>query len=127
MFIVGILSWWYGRGFSIRLGQAQQQLVGIYDYFSIDLLIKTLFSPFRQISAGKVQGPLAVQFRAFVDRLFSRVIGFVVRSIMIVVGSIGIVGSILISLFMIAVWLLMPILPFIGIILALSGWVPWKI
>lgn len=127
MVIVGILSWWYGRGFSIRLGQARQQLVGIYDYFSIDLLIKTLFSPFRQISAGKVQGPLAIQFRAFVDRLFSRVIGFVVRSIMIAVGSIGIVGSILISLFMIAIWLVMPILPFVGIILALSGWVPWKI
>ena len=57
------------------------KLVSVFDYFSIDLLVRTWFAPFRQISAGAVDGPIGVQIRAFFDRLISRTIGGIVRGL----------------------------------------------
>lgn len=48
--------------------------------FSVGLLLKTLFNPFRQISAAPVGGAAPVQLSAFFDKLFSRAVGMVVRS-----------------------------------------------
>ena len=52
MFIVGLLGWWYGAGWRERARMIIERLAKAYDFFSLDLLIKTLFAPFRQISAG---------------------------------------------------------------------------
>ncbi|MET0979649.1 MAG: hypothetical protein ABWX90_00140, partial [Candidatus Saccharimonadales bacterium] len=60
MFVIGTLSWWYGAGWRQRLAMLRERLANTIDYFSIDLLARTLFSPFRQISAGKVNGPIGV-------------------------------------------------------------------
>lgn len=79
MFIVGLLSWWYGAGWVAEAKRVRERIASTADYFSIDLLVKTLFSPFRQISAGKVNGPLGVKWRAFVDRLISRCIGALIE------------------------------------------------
>lgn len=128
MIIVGIFSWWYGQGFRLRLKRIADQLMSSYDYFSIDLLIKTWFAPFRQISAGRVNGPVAVQFRAFTDRLFSRIIGFFVRSVMIILGTIWLLINGAIGLGKIVVWLLTPVLPIVGLVLALNGVnLPWTL
>lgn len=95
------------------------------DYFSIDLLAKTLFSPFRQISAGGVRGPLDVQIRAFFDRLISRCIGAVVRLVMIGVGSAVICLHLLAGGFVLVLWAFVPLLPLAGLVLFVMGWVPW--
>jgi hypothetical protein len=125
MFIVGILGWWYGRGWSQRITHLRERLMSTLDYFSIDLLLRTFFSPFRQISAGKVRGPLGVQLQAFFDRLISRVIGAMVRLTMIIVGSIAIILYVLVGGLLLVLWGIIPFLPVIGIILFVMGWMPW--
>lgn len=125
MFIVGILSWWYGPGWRERISMMREHVDSIMDYFSIGLLLKTLFSPFRQISAGKVNGPLAVQMRAFADRLISRVIGGIIRSVMVIVGILAIVLTSVIGCIGLVVWALVPLLPIAGIVLLLMSWTPW--
>lgn len=127
MFIVGLLSWWYGAGWRRCVMSVGDRLLNAYDYFSIDLLIKTLFSPFRQISAGQVNGPIEVQFRAILDKLISRVIGAIMRTIVIVVGSAALLVSALLGLIRIILWPLVPLLPIAAAVLAMSGWVPWTI
>jgi hypothetical protein len=127
MFIVGLFSWWYGAGWKHCALSVRDNLANLYDYFSFDLLLRTLFSPFRQISAGKVRGSLEVQFRAWLDRLISRTIGAIVRSIVIVVGSFTMVIAAVIGVVRIVTWPLIPVLPVVGIILTSTGWVPWKI
>lgn len=99
-----------------------QRLNRMFDYFSVDILVKTLFSPFRQISAGRVNGPLGIQLRAFVDRLISRLIGAMIRTAVLVFGVITIILTALFGLFELVLWAVLPILPFIGIVLAVSGW-----
>lgn len=127
MFIVGLISWWYTSGWKRCASMTIDSLRGIYDYFSIDLLIKTLFSPFRQVSAGTVSGPLGAQFRNMIDKLISRIIGAIMRSLVVIVGVIALLFSVLIGLVRITVWPFVPLVPAIAVIIAMSGWIPWTI
>ena len=122
MLFVNLLRWWYGDGWRRRARIVSMQIDGVIDYFSIDLLLKTLFSPFRQISAGKVDGPLGVQLRAFADRIISRVIGAMIRTVLLIFGLIAIASQVLFGGIILLVWVFIPLLPFVGAVLALTGW-----
>lgn len=124
MFVVGILSWWYGAGWRRQLTAWNLRTASLLDYFSIGLLLKTLASPYRQISAGSVDGSIGIKWRAFVDRTVSRVIGFVCRLVLIIVGVVGLIVTTIYSVLIVAVWVIVPLFPIIGIVLWISGWVP---
>ena len=128
MVIVWLLSWWYGAGWKLQLERIKERLAASYDYFSIGLLLKTLFNPYRQISAGRVNGPIGLQLRAFLDRTFSRVIGAVVRTLFLIAGVLWLTLISVVSGLVLIVWGVVPFLPLIGLILFISGWVPyvWK-
>jgi hypothetical protein len=127
MFILGILSWWYGAGWRRRTTDLREQLTATIDFFSIDLLLRTLFSPFRQISAGKVRGPIGVQMQAFFDRLISRLIGGMVRLFMILMGIVVIIFNSVVGLILLILWGVVPLLPIVGIWLFSTGWIPWSL
>ena len=122
--LMAFFSWWYGEGWKHQLQHVTDRMVGLVDMFSIDLILRTLFSPFRQISAGRTDGPIGVQFRAFLDRLISRGIGAMVRTAVLIAGSITIVFSGFIGVLYLLVWPLLPILPLIGFVMMTTGWVP---
>lgn len=127
MAFVGILLWWYTDGWRQTIRAVRARLISLFDYFSIDILLRTLFSPFRQISAGNVDGALEVKMRAFVDQLVSRMVGGAVRSIVMLVGLVAILLSTVGGVAYILLWALMPIAPIVGLIMALIGWIPWTI
>src|SRR5207248_825056 len=116
LLLTELLRWWYTAGWRGRAQRVAMKLDGTIDYFSMDLLLKTLFSPFRQISAGRVDGSLEVKFRALIDKLFSRIIGAVVRLMLIVVGAMTIVLQTVIGLLLLILWGLLPLLPLVGLI-----------
>ena len=124
MFIVGLLSWWYGAGWRQRAMLIRERVARTIDYFSIDLLLKTLFAPFRQISAGKINGPIGVKWRAFVDRTISRIIGSIIRIFIILIGSVTIILYGVMGLATLVLWAIIPALPLIGFLLFISGWTP---
>lgn len=124
MFLVGILSWWYGGGLMNRPKIIKQRLTSSADFFSINLMLSTLFAPFRQISAGQVSGPLNYQIRAFFDRLISRFIGAFMRFLMILAGVLSIIFQAVFGAITIIVWILLPLAPVIGLIITITGWVP---
>ena len=121
LLVTELLRWWYGDGWRHRAQLIMNRLDGTIDYFSMDLLLKTLFSPFRQISAGKVDGPLGVQMRALIDRLFSRVIGAFIRLSILLIGSVTIALQITIGFIVLVLWAVIPFLPIIGCFMTLSG------
>lgn len=124
MFLVGILSWWYGEGLMGRPKIMKRRLISSADFFSINLMISTLFAPFRQISAGQVNGPIDYQIRAFFDRLISRFIGAFMRLSMIIAGILSIIFQAVFGFITIIVWVLLPVAPVIGLIITITGWVP---
>ena len=95
-------------------------------FFLSRATFETLFNPFRQISAAPVGGDLSVQLSAFFDKMFSRVIGAVVRSMVIIIGILMILLRFLWMIVGIIMWLALPLMPFIGIILWQLGVSVWK-
>ena len=126
MFLVGIFQWWYGNGLLQYIRQSFLGVLRTADFFSVGLLLKTLFNPFRQSSAAPVGGDLSVQLSAFFDKMFSRVIGAVVRSMVIIIGILMILLRFLWMILGIIMWLALPLMPFIGIILWQLGVSVWK-
>jgi hypothetical protein len=124
MFLVGIISWWYGSGWKGQLRRIRDRLASTAGYFSIGQLFATLFSPFRQISAGSVGGSIGAQLRAFFDKTLSRVIGAIVRLFTILAGIIILFFQSLFELIVLIIWLLLPVFPIIGLIVFVIGWVP---
>ncbi|CAN5367763.1 hypothetical protein BH10PAT4_BH10PAT4_3210 [soil metagenome] len=124
MFLVGILSWWYGDGWRKRAGIIGRRIARTNDYFSVGLLLTTLFAPFRQISAGSVDGSMSVQLRAFFDKLISRIIGAIVRTFMILFGLVLMVLQIILGAVVLSIWVFVPIFPVFGLLLFVIGWVP---
>jgi hypothetical protein len=125
MFLVGIISWWYGRGWVGQWKRVAHRFALTLEFFSIGQLFTTLFAPFRQISAGGgSDGSIGGQFRAIVDQLISRVIGSFVRFFTIVFGIIVILLQALYEGIVLVGWLLVPLLPIAGLIMVAIGWVP---
>lgn len=127
MVIVGMLAWWYTSGLHGLLRAVSSRFVAVFDYFSIDLLFTTLFSPFRQISAGSVNGPVGAQFRALIDNLISRLIGAVMRTIVMLIGLVTLIVLMIISGLQLVAWVVVPLAPIAGLILMFTGWLPWSL
>ena len=95
---------------------------GVLQFFSVTQLLGSLFAPFRQISAGSVQGgTLGTQLRAWGDKQFSRVIGAIVRLMLIVCGVAGVLFYSVFGLVILIFWPLLPALPIIGFLLMVTG------
>ena len=124
MFLVGIISWWYGSGWKGQLQRIRDRIKATAAYFSIGQLFSTLFSPFRQISVGSTSGSIAVQLRAFSDKTISRGIGAIVRLFTILAGVIIMIIQFIFELVILVLWLVLPIFPIVGLIMFAIGWVP---
>jgi hypothetical protein len=123
MMLLALFSWWYTTGWAELARRVAGRVERTLQSFSVGLLAKSLFSPFRQISADNVQGSFDVQMRAFGDRLFSRFFGAFVRSFFILFGFVGALLTGAVGLVQLAVWPLVPALPVLGFALAFVGWV----
>ncbi|MAU34097.1 hypothetical protein CMN23_03160 [Candidatus Saccharibacteria bacterium] len=127
MFLVGLLQWWYGQGWTGEAARVGHRLKSTAAFFSVGELAATLFAPFRQISAGTTGGTVGAQLRGFVDKTISRVVGFFVRIITILVGTIAMSIQGLLGIIILLMWVVLPLLPVMGLLLFAIGWVPsWR-
>ncbi|MGH7218588.1 MAG: hypothetical protein ACREGE_04060 [Candidatus Microsaccharimonas sp.] len=128
MFLVGLISWWYGRGWIGQWKRMAGRFASTLEFFSIGQLLSTLFSPFRQISANAGNdGSFPAVFRAFVDKLISRLIGSIIRFFTIIFGIITIILQAVYELVIVVAWWFLPLLPIVGFVLLALGWTPtWK-
>ena len=128
MLALSLVTWWYGTGWRDQAELSGARLSRVSDRFSIGLLLRSLFSPFRQISAdGPVYAGLDAKLRAWCDRLISRCIGAMVRSALIITGSILLLVEVIFAVLRLVVWPVLPFFPILGIIFVISGWIPWQI
>lgn len=107
--------WWYGLGWTKLLHAVSGRVQAVLSFFSVGQLFRSLFAPFRQISAERIQGSLSAQLQAFGDRLFSRCIGAVVRILLIICGLVTSLVVAIVGLGTLIVWPFIPVLPLLGI------------
>ncbi len=106
------LVWHYTlaiRDFAIIIGNL---LWFLYHYFSIPILLKTLFSPWRRLSEGYSHNILKPGdfFSTLIVNSLIRIFGFVVRSVMILVGILMWLSSLVLSILAMVFWLFLPII-----------------
>jgi hypothetical protein len=80
------------------------------NYFSTPLLLKTLFSPWRRYKWSYPRGfDFWLYFEAIFSNLIFRVIGFIIRSVLIVVGVVFEMFIFIAGLVVFLAWFLLPI------------------
>ena len=127
MLIGALFSWWYGVGLREQIAKIKMSFVVNNDRFSIGLLLKTLFQPFRQISADSGGRSIDEKMRAGFDKLISRLIGAVVRFFVIIAGLIASLLLVIVTVIRLILWIFMPLLPILGIIILIIVGLPWTI
>lgn len=122
MLVVGFFQWWYLRGWTDFIHKMMGVLQNLADSFSISLLARTLFAPYKQISAyGSGEISFQAQISDFFDKLLSRVIGFILRISLILIGIFVMLLDIIFSCVAILLWPLLPFLPIVCVVLAIVG------
>ena len=120
--LINMLFWWYAKGWGIFAKSIFSKERRLADFFSISLLVKTLFEPFRQISAGGTSSEaLDARFQAFIDKSVSRFIGFFIRFFIILFGIISMAALLVVSIVLVLCWPFVPFAPVAGVVLCTMG------
>lgn len=89
-------------------------------YFSLGILLKTLFQPWKQIVTVTGNGTsLGAKKDAFIDNLVSRFVGFLVRSSVFFFALMVMATVLMLSLLYVIVWPVIPLLPIVFLVLGL--------
>jgi len=112
--------WWYTRGWALSLVRLRHKLTGIEQAFSVGILLRTLFAPWRRIITYPGDG-ISAYFRAMIDNLVSRFIGFVVRvSVLIGAGMTALIFGCF-ALLACVLWPLLPPLAISALVWSIAG------
>ncbi len=125
MLMLDFFQWWYKKGFFDFLNRIKTSIVMVFDFFSIDILLKTFFQPFKLIDNEAYGNNFPAQVKASADRLFSCVFGAVIRFFTLIFGFLILLVYLIFDLALILVWLIAPILPVACLILFIFGVKLW--
>ena len=122
MLVIGMIEWWYIRGWRMFLTWLGDRLKNAADFFSIRLLVRNLFAPFRQISAGgTTSSAMDARIAAFFDRLLSRIIGAIVRFVLLIIGTVLIILQAVLGVVVLILWPLAPVIILLCLVLSTMG------
>lgn len=111
------MVWHFTKGLFSLLVHIKHFLWFLYHFFSIKILLKTLFSPWKLEGEGYKRGfSIENFFETFVVNTLMRIVGFCIRSVVIVCGCICMVGALVASIPLVVIYLGAPLLiPFVFI------------
>ncbi len=123
-FILDFSLWYYTRAFRDILGVWLNFMWFIVHFFSIPLLLRTLFSPWRRMTDAYERKGLESLMTTFVMNIMTRIFGAIVRTTIIVCGLVVLIFGAILLFVTIALWITMPFLVlysfFYGISILLS-------
>lgn len=105
------LYWHYTKAFREGFEVWNNILWFLYNFFSISLLSKTLFSKFRRLGESQYGGGIDVAgfFSDLIVNTIMRIIGFFLRFFVIIVGLISIIIFFFIGIAVFFIWVLLPL------------------
>lgn len=122
MILTDLLGWWYSRGWAWAARQLfVVQSKKVLGFFSVADLLKTLFAPFRQDAIDTRRAPIGIKLQVFGGNIVSRVLGFLIRSVLVLAGLVTLILLEVVAVFAILLWPVVPLLPVISFILFWIG------
>lgn len=104
--------WWhYTRGLVDLLVNLKNLVRFVYNYFSLSVLLKTLFAPWRRLGEAYPSkfSPSAF-FQALVINTLMRIFGFCVRLVILLIGIFFYLLSLMGAVLFFAAWLVIPVI-----------------
>jgi hypothetical protein len=117
MLLVAFIGWWYGPGWRDAAAQLQGRLNTTILTFSVPILLRTMFAPWRRI-VTRPGGSLQDKARAMVDNAVSRFVGLAVRLLALASAGILLTVYTVIGGIILVLW---PLLPVLGPALIIVG------
>lgn len=113
-------KWYYSGAIRGLIRIWKNFIIFVREYYSIPLLLRTLFYPWRR-DITKYGGGFSFKkfFETLIFNLISRGIGFFIRSITIVIGLICLIGVIVLGILALIFWLILPLILLFFIIVGL--------
>ena len=115
--MLDLVGWWYGSGWTGILNSTRRRLGGLAEMFSITILLRTLFAPWRRIITYP-GASIDARLRALGDNFISRCIGFTVRFFVLLAAAISFLVLCVIGALEAILW---PLLPLATILLLVKG------
>ncbi len=114
--MAAFLKWWYGPGWAIVWHNSLTRLRHVGQAFSIKLLLRTLFAPWRRISmSGR---SLDGKIQAAISNGVGRLVGFTVRLAVLLTAAVVSTVFIIFGVCSIVLW---PLIPPAAIIAGIGG------
>lgn len=118
------IKWHYGQGLRELFGVTGNFLWFVTNFFSFKLLLKTLFAPWKRLGEHYGGG---LDLGAFASTLIinglMRAVGFVTKTLVLLVGLISYILVLIFSLFISIIWLLAPVILLGSVILSATFFV----
>jgi hypothetical protein len=117
MLFIEFFQWWYGSGW-VRAAKGAVDLVKKVELsFSIGVLFRTLFSPWKMIVTNPGRS-LDDKMRAMIDNLVSRTVGFFVRIFSLIAALLMMAVASVVGVVIAISW---PLIPVLIILSAIKG------
>jgi len=115
-----LFQWWYGAGWKKAYNSFSQVSTSISRSFSVPILIRTLFAPWRRIGGlgGKTIGD---KLRSSLDNLISRFVGFTTRCLVLIAAGLIMLLATIFSILLAIVWPLVPVLIVYCLVRSVTG------
>jgi hypothetical protein len=108
MLALEFFGWWYGQGWRSQFQNMERRLTRTSHLFSVPSLLRTLFSPWRRIITYPGAG-LEAHARAVADNFVSRMVGFVVRIMVLFSAGVILALVLIASTVELILWPLLPL------------------
>lgn len=118
---LAVVFWWFVFKPKQLLYIYSKVIRKIRQFFSISLLLRTLFAPWKRDEINMDNLSLQDRLRVLIMNLVSRLVGAVVRGGTVMVGVTSIILTTVGFVFVITVFVLLPILSILLLVVASSG------
>ncbi len=104
-------AWHYSRSLAEYWQVAGNLIWFVFNFFSINILIKTLLSPWHRLQDEPVPITKPIKFlEGFIVNFMMRLVGLIIRLSLLVFGLIFTLASIVVAVVGFIIWFLMPVL-----------------
>jgi hypothetical protein len=117
MLALEFFTWWYSQGWALLARNARRRVIRTSHLFSLPVLIRTLFAPWKRILTYPGAG-FEAKVRAATDNLVSRFVGFFVRIFVLFFAGLILLLVCLAAIVQLIAW---PLLPPAALILLVKG------
>jgi hypothetical protein len=120
-FFIAYIKWHYGQGLRELFGVAGNFLWFVANFFSFKLLLKTWFAPWKRLGEKYGGGlDLGAWASSVIVNALMRAVGFVTKTVVLLVGLVSYVLVLIFSFFIFIIWILAPLILIGSIVLSVT-------